>query len=70
MALAMLQPGQTATVQAITGKEEVKRHLQNLGFIKGESVQVISENASGIILVIKGVRIALNRGLAHRILVA
>lgn len=70
MALSMLQPGQIATIQMITGKEEVKRHLQNLGFVKGESVQIVSENASGLILTIKGVRIALNRGLANRILVA
>lgn len=70
MALSMLQPGQIATIQTITGKEEVKRHLQNLGFVKGESVQIVSENASGLILTIKGVRIALNRGLANRILVA
>lgn len=69
MALSMLQPGESGVIQAITGKEEVKRHLQNLGFTKGESVQVVSDNPSGLILAVKGVRIALNKGLANRILV-
>lgn len=70
MALAMLQPGEQGIIQSIVGKEDVKRHLQNLGFVRGETVQVISENASGIVLAVKGTRIALNRGLANRIIVA
>mgnify|MGYP002530750308 CR=1 FL=1 len=70
MALAMLAPGQSAVIQDIRGKEEVKRHLQNLGFVKGETVQILSENSSGLILLIKEVRIALNRSLALKILVA
>ena len=41
----------------------------DLGFVKGERVQVIGENPSGMILLVKGVRIALNRGLASRIMV-
>ena len=66
----MLAPGQSAVIQDIRGKEEVKRHLQNLGFVKGETVQILSENSSGLILLIKEVRIALNRSLALKILVA
>ena len=63
MALAMMEVG-------FHGKEEVKRHLQDLGFVKGGTVQVVGENASGMILLVKGVRIALNRGLASQIMVA
>ncbi|MGI6000866.1 MAG: FeoA family protein, partial [Candidatus Merdisoma sp.] len=44
--------------------------LQDLGFVKGEKVQVVGENPSGMILLVKGVRIALNRGLASQIMVA
>ncbi len=47
----------------------MKSHLQNLGFIEGETVQVIGENPSGVILLVKGVRIALDRGLASMIIV-
>ena len=70
MALAMMEVGETRTIQEFHGKEEVKRHLQDLGFVKGEKVQVVGENPSGMILLVKGVRIALNRGLASQIMVA
>jgi ferrous iron transport protein A len=65
----MVALGETKTISDFTGKEEMKRHLQDLGFIRGENVKVIGENQSGIILLLKGVRIALNRGLASKILV-
>lgn len=67
MPLAMVGLGETRTITGITGKEDTKRHLQNLGFIKGENVQIVAENSSGIILMIKGSKIALNRGLASKI---
>ena len=70
MALAMMEVGETRVIEAFHGKDEVKRHLQDLGFVQGERVQVLGQNASGMILLVKGVRIALNRGLATQILVA
>lgn len=69
MSLAMLSLGETRTISGFRGKDEMKRHLQNLGFIKGESVQIVGENPSGLILMIKGVKIALNKGLASMIFV-
>ena len=69
MALAMMEVGETRTIQEFHGKEEVKRHLQDLGFVKGEKVQVVGENPSGMILLVKGVRIPLNRGFASQIMV-
>lgn len=70
MPLAMVQPGEVKVIFEFRGKEDVKRHLQDIGFVKGESVKVLSENESGIILLVKGARIALNRGLASKIMVA
>ena len=70
MPLAMVMEGETRTITDFKGQEEMKRHLQDLGFIKGEKVRVVGENASGMILVVKGVKVALNRGLAHKIMVA
>lgn len=69
MSLAMVGMGETKQVAEFRGKEEMKKHLQDLGFVKGEKVKVVGENASGIILLIKGVKIALNRGLASMIIV-
>lgn len=69
MALSMMGLGEIRTICAFRGKEEMKRHLQDLGFLKGEQVQVVGENPSGLILNVKGVKIALNRGLASMIIV-
>lgn len=69
MALAMVACGETRTIVDFRAKEDVKRHLQDIGFVKGEQVKVINENDSGLILLVKGVRIALNRGLASKIIV-
>ena len=70
MPLAMVMEGETRTITDFKGQEELKRHLQDLGFIRGERVRVVGENAAGMILMVKGVKVALNRGLAHKIMVA
>ena len=69
MSLAMVALGETRTISMFRGRDKMKSHLQNLGFIEGESVQVLGENPSGIILLVKGVRIALDRSLAALIIV-
>ena len=48
----------------------MKRHLQDLGFVKGEKIRVLGGNPGGMILMVKGVKVALNRALANRIIVA
>lgn len=69
MSLTMVPLGEKRIISMFRGKEEMKRHLHDLGFVKGEEVQVLGENQSGIILLVKGVRIAINRGLASLIIV-
>lgn len=70
MPLAMMEQGETREITDFKGQEEMKRHLQDLGFIKGEKVRVVGENPSGMILMVKGAKIALNRALAQKIIVA
>lgn len=70
MALAMVTIGETRTIKGLRVKEEMRRHLQDLGFTVGEQVRVVGENGSGLILLVKGARIALDRGLATKISVA
>lgn len=69
MLLMMVPIGETRVVVRFRGKDRIKSRLQNLGFIEGESVQVLGENPSGVILLVKGVRIAIDRGLASMIIV-
>ena len=69
MPLAMVVPGEQRTIIECRGKDEMRKHLNNLGFVRGEVVQVVQDTPSGMILAIKGVRVALNRGLASMIIV-
>ena len=66
MSLTMVNIGEQKIIKEIHAKENVKKHLQNLGFMAGEKIEVVSENSSGLILMVKGSKIALNRGMANK----
>ena len=53
MALALMSIGEKRKVTKLRGKDEVVRHLQDLGFAPGSEVQVLGENAAGMILLVK-----------------
>ncbi|MDE6023954.1 MAG: ferrous iron transport protein A [Lachnospiraceae bacterium] len=69
MALSMATTGDVKTISRFIGKEDVISRLREMGFIPGEKVEVVGRNVSGLILVVKGVRVALDRSLASRIIV-
>ena len=69
MPLTMAKAGETVTIRKITGKDEVRQHLAELGFVVESDVTVVSEIAGNLILQVKDSRIALDRGLANRIMV-
>lgn len=69
MALSMLKIGEIKIIKELRAKSVVKKHLQSLGFMSGEKVEVLSDNGSGIILLIKGSKIALNKAMANQIIV-
>ena len=69
MPLGMASVGDTNTIARITGRDEVRQHLAELGFVVGEEVTVVSEMGGNMILSIKDSRIALDKGMAMRIMV-
>lgn len=69
MPLTMAKPGETVTIRKITGKDEVRQHLAELGFVVDGSVTVVSEIAGNLILRVKESRIALDRTLANRVMI-
>lgn len=69
MPLTMVPVGETVTIRRITGKDEVRRHLAELGLVVDSSVTVVSSLAGNLILQVKDSRIALDRGMAGRILI-
>lgn len=70
MPLTFIKNGDTRQIYRITGKDEVRQHLAELGFVPGEQVTVINQMGGNVILSIKGTRIALNQGMANRIIMA
>ena len=70
MPLTMAKPGETVTIRKITGKDEVRQHLAELGFVVDSSVTVVSEIAGNLILQVKESRIAMDRTLANRVMMA
>ena len=69
MPLTMAKPGETNYIVKITGKDEVRQHLSELGFVVGERVTVVSAINGNMILQVKNCRIALGGEMANRILI-
>ncbi len=69
MPLSMAKPGETNYIVKITGKDEVRQHLAELGFVVGERVTVVSAINGNMILQVKDCRIALGGEMANRILI-
>ena len=69
MPLTMARPGETVVIRKITGKDEIRQHLAELGFVVDSVVTVVSEMAGNLILQVKDSRIALDRTMANRILI-
>lgn len=69
MPLTMIGSGESGYIKKITGKDEVVRHLAELGFVVGECVTVVNELSGNMILSVKGTRVALDKSMTNRIYV-
>lgn len=69
MPLTMLNIGETGKIKRIGGNEETRRFLNNLGFVVGTEVSVVSAIGGNVIVNIKNSRVAINEDMAKRIMV-
>ena len=53
MPLTMAKAGETVTIKKITGKDEIRLHLAELGFVVDSEVTVVNEIAGNLILQVK-----------------
>ncbi|MBO4675111.1 MAG: ferrous iron transport protein A, partial [Elusimicrobiaceae bacterium] len=60
MPLNVVSSGESFLIKKINGKEEVRRFLENLGFVAGAQVSVVSEISGNIIVQIKDSRVAIS----------
>ena len=61
--------GEEQIIKKIGGSDEVKRHLENLGFNIGGTVTVINSLGGNVIVKVKESRIAINEEMARKIMV-
>ena len=69
MPLTMAKVGEPNTIKRIGGREETKKFLENLGFVTGGVVTVVSEISGNMILNVKDSRVALGKVMANKIMI-
>lgn len=69
MPLSMSKIGERWAIKKITGKDEVRRFLESLGFVIGGNVTVVSETSGNLIINVKNTRVAVSKAMANRIIV-
>ena len=69
MPLGMVEIGESGVIGKITGQDEVRQHLAELGFVVDGTVTVVSEIAGNLILRVKDSRVALDKTMANRIMI-
>ncbi|MBD5549219.1 MAG: ferrous iron transport protein A [Lachnospiraceae bacterium] len=69
MPLSMVKEGEPNVIHKVGGKEETRRFLENLGFVTGGVVTVISQVGGSLIVNVKDARVAIGRDMANKILV-
>ncbi len=69
MPLTMAKEGEENLIKKISGKAEAKQFLENLGFVVGGAVTVITQISGNVIVRVKDSRVAVSREMANKIMV-
>ncbi len=69
MPLSMVREGEQNIIKKVGGKEETRRFLENLGFVSGGVVTVVSKIDGNMIVNVKDSRVAIGKDMANRIMV-
>ena len=67
--MTMAERGDPVTIRKITGKDDVRQHLAELGFVVDTEITVVAELGGNLIVQVKDSRVALDRGMANRIMI-
>lgn len=69
MPLTMATMGEVNKIVKVGGNEETRRFLENLGFVAGTEITVVSSNGGNLIVNVKDSRIAVNEDMARHIVI-
>lgn len=69
MPLTFANIGEEVIIKKIGGNSEVKTHLENLGFVVGGVITIVSSMAGNLIVNVKGSRVAISKEMANKIMI-
>lgn len=69
MPLTLAGAGEENMIRRVGGNDETKRHLEDLGFVAGASVTVVSSIGGNLIVNVKDSRVAISKEMAGKIMV-
>ena len=69
MPLTRAAIGERNTIRKVGGSPEVKKHLENLGFVVGSDVTIINTLGGNVIVSVKEARVAISREMAQKIMI-
>ena len=69
MPLILATVGEENLIRKVGGNPEVRAHLENLGFVPGGNVTVISTIGGKLIVNVKDSRIAISKEMASKIMI-
>ena len=69
MPLSLADTGTVNVIKKIGGSPEVKKHLENLGFVVGGNVTVVNSLGGNVIVNVKEARVAISEEMARKIMV-
>ncbi|MGM9562833.1 MAG: ferrous iron transport protein A [Faecousia sp.] len=69
MPLALADAGRENSIRKIGGSPEVKKHLENLGFVVGGTVTVVNTLGGNMIVNVKESRVAIDEEMARKIMI-
>ena len=69
MPLTMADVGEPITIKRVGGREETRKFLENLGFVTGGTVTLISQVGGNVIVNVKDSRVAIGKDMANKLMV-
>ena len=67
--LSLAQEGEAHVVKRIGGSAETRKHLENLGFVAGAAVRIVTKMNGNVIVNVKETRVAISEEMARKIMV-
>ena len=69
MPLVLANPGEENVIRKVGGSPDVKKHIEDLGFVVGGTVTVVSTIGGNVIVAVKESRLAISKEMAQKIMI-